>query len=174
MIEQLLKEAKNLEFIGPYAGPKKPILSTDTVIGEVPDNLKRLYLLTRKYAGKIKNILRTQEPTDENHEKVHRLEAIVSTLTSIFWISINEEFSQYHTWDCNISLSLREGWKIVIIKEDDEEAEDGHPEGRLDELLQIFRDFADHLSEEIDKHSKLHRDDDNDLNDAIDEFVKRS
>jgi hypothetical protein len=115
MSEKLMKEINNLEICNPK-GPDKQVMVSEQVIGVVPEDIKKVYLLRDKYIRRREKLIYSQESTQKKHELFHEYERKIELLSEILWVSLKDEFSQFHTWDCKNEIAIREGWKVVISK----------------------------------------------------------
>lgn len=129
--------SKELAGIKPedYIEPSQEINEGDNEVGELPDELKRIFTLMSKKViaittksneqieslikdgidfilkGEIKEVdCLIKKFRNEKFEAEKRLEA----LRNIFWVSVNEEFS---LWDKN-GIGVRKGFKVVWMDRD--------------------------------------------------------
>lgn len=155
MIERILGELKNLELVNPIC-PTDEVKPSDKVIGTLPDRIKKIFLLSNKYKGRIDKIITTEKPTPANIQKVTKLLATFKLLNQLLWVEIKDEFKQHNLWDPAVIIRVRAGWQVVIENEEQE----------IDILHSLIGALAAALSESDEDEE----DEEDDLDKAINEF----
>ncbi|MBI4149273.1 hypothetical protein HY491_02400 [Candidatus Woesearchaeota archaeon] len=106
---------------GAVAEPESELKQGDIVVGDVPDDLKQFFGLSKRWMMKaeqeedVATAQRASNPeqTNQHIEEATKLWKKAKTLREIFWISIKDAFS---LWGKE-SIGVRKGWKVVWSEE---------------------------------------------------------
>ncbi len=102
-----------LNMVEEISEPPTEVYPGEEIVGEVPEELRRLYTLWRqtgKSAGSIDNELRWGSTDPAAQEKAAELAAKAQVLHLIFWISVQDELKLWHIKE---TLAVRKGFKVV-------------------------------------------------------------
>jgi alkylhydroperoxidase/carboxymuconolactone decarboxylase family protein YurZ len=109
-----------------------PVGKKETVVGTLDDDLKKLLLLSVKYCVSCREAMKPMEMggLKDFMTKVRQNQEISETLRTMFWLAVNDAFSDKAT---DKNLGLREGWTIVELENDKNCSTEG---STLDEILE--------------------------------------
>lgn len=91
-----------------FIEPTEPVTKKDHVVGNMDDELKRLWTLYIQYQKKAE-IAEVEARYGGNIAEAQSLAMRTHALDSIFWIAVNDK---HQTWD-KPSMGVRSGWKVV-------------------------------------------------------------
>jgi hypothetical protein len=93
-----------------------PVGKKETVVGVLNDDLKRLLLLSVQYCVSCRKAMKPMRMGElkDFMNKVHSNQEISETLRTMFWLAVNDAFSEKITGK---DLGIREGWKIVELED---------------------------------------------------------
>jgi len=98
--------------------PAEEVKEGDTVVGELSDDLKKLWTLSKavKKAAELLavEVRYTPSACPEEHGRVSEQATKARCLEMIFWISVLDELQM---WGHPEAYALRAGWKVVEFKQ---------------------------------------------------------
>ncbi len=93
--------------------PQTEISKIDHIVGEVDDDLKKLYCIAMQWKKAADETLpaarRINVDQDQQLAKARELYQKSEILQEIFWISLEDSFNLWH----RRSIGVRKGWKVV-------------------------------------------------------------
>jgi hypothetical protein len=102
-----------LETIQELIEPFEEIKPGEEVIGEISEELRRLYTywrVTGKAAGAIENEISWGDANPETRARAYELNIKAQVLHAILWVAIQDEIG---VWEDKQRLFLRKGFKII-------------------------------------------------------------
>lgn len=146
-LDTLLEEIGSIDMSN-VVGIEDPVAENETVIGELPDELKRLHTylreLSEQLAQKIDELKKQFEstPQDEiarimeelrkNSDEITAIKSRFALIHTLFWQEVGEEFPSAS--DKNVGI--RDGFKVVAVDKKDEECD--CPVCHIKYLLDLF------------------------------------
>lgn len=100
------------------------VKSDDNVVGEVPLDLRKLLVLSRRYKKRSAEATTAAEFATEEGKIAESQKVALAfkeksdLLNDIFWMSIREMFDLWGNE--NSSLGVKKEWKVVVYAEDDQ------------------------------------------------------
>lgn len=88
--------------------PQQKVTKRDRVVGEMDDELKRLWTLFQQYSKKS-DIARVEAEYGGNTGEAQSLAMRTHAVEAIFWIAVHDKFE---LWE-KPSVGVRAGWKVV-------------------------------------------------------------
>ncbi len=96
--------------------PETERAAGQTIIGELPDNLKRLYSYCKALADKVQNLRKESDETDSRKAAAEirgiakRLDTRMTIAVGILWEEIRHEFRDHIK--PSAALDICKGWKV--------------------------------------------------------------
>jgi len=109
-----------LKQVKDFIEPEEELKPKETIIGEMSDDHKRLYTLSRYMIKEALDLLASLAISVKDKEsllaKSRQLKTKVSILHELFWLEIKDDFD---LWNTDGTIGVRQGFKVVVYKEED-------------------------------------------------------
>lgn len=104
-----------LQEVQEYKEPDMQVEKGDHIVGDMSDDLKKLYTLWRQFSYRASELTLQLEYGRQNVGKaeVNEIKTKAEVLRDLFWIAVSDEFE---LWDRN-RTGVRKGFKVVWSEE---------------------------------------------------------
>jgi len=96
-----------------YCEPAMELESSDTIVGDMNEDHKKLWTLWKlaqlKGAQIKTKVLLGGGLTDDENSQVHKVEARAEVLRGLFWMAVHDDFDLWN----ESTIGVRKGYKIV-------------------------------------------------------------